>query len=157
FRATAGSFKLEGEGDADLIADNIDFNIQMNLRGAPGVVLYPVSRLFKYKGEGSMSAPEWRPVNFTLPRGDGPGLLGGPGLLSRGDSDREDGRRGDGKRSGILGNGIPIVSPIGRGLMNGVKKGGEAIMNTGGRLLGNGEKEKPESAPPPRAIVPTEP
>ncbi len=150
FQATAGGFKLKGEGTADLIADNIDFNIEMNLRGAPGVVLYPVSRLFKYKGEGPMSAPEWRPVNFSLPRGDGPGLLGGPGLLPR-NGDK------DGKRTGLLGNGIPIVSPIGRGLVKGVKKGGEAIRNTGEKLLGTDSRdddgEETEETPPPKATV----
>ena len=79
FQAVAGGFKLKGEGTVDLIDDDIDFNVEMNLRGAPGVVLYPVSRLFKYKGEGPMAAPDWRPVNFSLPRGDGRACLGRQG------------------------------------------------------------------------------
>ena len=164
FQAEAGGFRLKGDGSVDLIAEEIDFNVQMNVRGAPGVVLYPVSRLFKYKGEGDLYNPDWRPVNFTLPRGDGPGLLGGPGLF-RDDEEEEamaDGR--DPKRSRLLENGIPIVRPLRKGLVRGVvkggemikgggekiirtgggalKTGGEAILNTGEKIIGRGDDEK---------------
>ena len=155
FQAIAGGFKLKGEGTVDFIADDIDFNMQMNVRGAPGVVLFPVSRLFKYKGEGPISDPRWRPVNFTLPRGDGPGLLGGPGILPR---NREPGENGaESKRPRILENGIPIVRPLRKGITKGVikgvtkggeaiKSGGEKILSTGEKILGKEEKEKAPEA-----------
>lgn len=161
FQAIAGGFKLKGDGTVDTIADDIDFNIQMNLRGAPGVVLYPVSRLFKYKGEGPVGDPRWRPVNFSLPRGDGPGLFGGPGILPRRNSDPANAE--EGKRPSILENGIPIVRPLRRGIVKGVLKGGEAIKsggekilktggdaikNTGEMILGTGEKAEPEKPEP---------
>ena len=146
FEAAAGGFRLKGEGTADLIADNIDFNMQMNLRGAPGVVLYPVSRLFKYKGEGSIRDPRWRPVNFTLPR-----------VASEPENP-------EGEHAGLLENGIPIISPIGKGLTQGVvkgvttggnviKSGGGLILNTGRKILGVGSKHQEEAAEeePPKA------
>jgi len=138
FNALAGGFNLVGGGTVDLIADDIDFDVQMNLRGAPGVVLYPVSRLFKYKGEGPIADPTWRPVNFSLPRGDGPGLLGGPGILPRGES----GEGAGVERPGILENGLPIVRPlrkgITKGVVKGVTKGGKVIKSGGGKIIKTG-------------------
>ena len=112
----------------------------MNVRGAPGVVLYPVSRLFKYKGEGAIADPNWRPVNFSLPRGDGPGLLGGPGILPRGEETAENGEAGD--RPRVLENGLPLVGPlrkgITKGVVKGVTKGGEVIKSGGGKIIKTG-------------------
>jgi hypothetical protein len=173
FEATAGGFRIRGEGTVDLIAQEIDFNAQMNVRGAPGVVLFPVSRLFKYKGEGSISNPTWRPVNFTLPRGDGPGILGGPGILPRnrnkGEGDDAMADEGGGIwRPRLLENGIPIVKPLRKGIVKGVlkggeilKDGGEAIIKTGGdvvkktgeKILGKDEKEEDPAPPKAKAVT----
>ena len=41
----------------------------MNAKGVPGVILYPVSKLFEYVSDGKMSEPVWRPK--LLPKGGG--------------------------------------------------------------------------------------
>ena len=52
-------FAILGEGQLNLLEDKIDFNLRLNARGAP--VLFPVSKLLEFKGDGSLSQPRWRP------------------------------------------------------------------------------------------------
>jgi hypothetical protein len=39
----------------------MDMSVRINARGIPGLVLFPVSKLFEYVSTGSVSKPEWRP------------------------------------------------------------------------------------------------
>lgn len=57
-------FAMIGKGDLYFLDDKIDFDIRLNARGAPGVVLFPVSKLFEYTGEGSLKKPTWGAKRF---------------------------------------------------------------------------------------------
>jgi hypothetical protein len=54
-------FSLFGYGDIFFIKDKMDMSVRINARGIPGLVLFPVSKLFEYVSTGSVSNPEWRP------------------------------------------------------------------------------------------------
>lgn len=64
FEVKGKGFAMMGDGQLHFLDDKIDFDIRMNARGAPGMVLFPVSKLFEYKGEGSLSQPAWHPKRF---------------------------------------------------------------------------------------------
>lgn len=59
-------FSLYGEGDIYFVADRLDMAIRINAQGVPGLLLFPVSKLFEYTSYGTVSDPLWRPKN--LPR-----------------------------------------------------------------------------------------
>lgn len=59
-------FSLYGEGDIRFVADELDMRVRLNAQGVTGVFLLPVSKLFEYESEGTLSKPAWRPRN--LPR-----------------------------------------------------------------------------------------
>jgi hypothetical protein len=47
--------------------------VSISLRGAPGVLLFPVSKLFEYEARGSMKEPGWKPKHLGIPfMGDKP-------------------------------------------------------------------------------------
>lgn len=54
-------FSMIGNGDIFFTADRMDMSVRINARGLPGIVLFPVSKLFEYVSTGSLSDPEWRP------------------------------------------------------------------------------------------------
>jgi AsmA-like C-terminal region len=54
-------FSLFGYGDIFFVTDKMDMSVRINARGIPGLVLFPVSKLFEYVSTGSVSKPEWRP------------------------------------------------------------------------------------------------
>ncbi len=54
-------FSLFGRGDIFFMTDQMDMSVRINARGLPGVVLFPVSKLFEYVSTGTVSEPEWRP------------------------------------------------------------------------------------------------
>lgn len=62
----ASSFSMFGNGDLDFADDQMDFNVRINARGLPGVLLFPVSKLFEYVADDKLSKPKWRPK--ALPR-----------------------------------------------------------------------------------------
>ncbi len=62
-------FSLIGEGSLFFVDDRMDFNVRVNAKGVPGLILYPVSKLFEYVSDGKMSEPKWRPK--ILPKGGG--------------------------------------------------------------------------------------
>lgn len=61
FEALTNSFRMRGSGTIDTRADAIDFNARLNARGAPGILLLPVSKLFEYTCRGSLENPVWGP------------------------------------------------------------------------------------------------
>jgi len=61
-------FSLYGYGDIYFMKDKMDLSMRLNARGIPGIVLFPVSKLFEYVSTGSVSNPEWRPK--IIPRFD---------------------------------------------------------------------------------------
>ena len=40
--------------------DTIQFYARVNARSLPGIVLFPVSKLFEYAAEGKLSKPLWK-------------------------------------------------------------------------------------------------
>jgi hypothetical protein len=68
FEAATRTFRLTADGIIDVLHDNVDLNARVNLRGAPGLLLYPVSKLFEYRAAGSIGEPGWRPKILSRPR-----------------------------------------------------------------------------------------
>jgi hypothetical protein len=67
FEAATRTFKLTLAGTADLSQSHVDFDARVNLRGAPGLILYPVSKLFEYRADGTLSDPHWHAKLLPLP------------------------------------------------------------------------------------------
>jgi hypothetical protein len=60
-------FSMIGKGDLLFVEDRMDFTVRVNAQGVPGLLLYPVSKLFEYVSDGKLSEPKWRPR--VLPKG----------------------------------------------------------------------------------------
>jgi hypothetical protein len=45
--------------------DTMQFYARVNARSLPGIVLFPVSKLFEYASEGKLSKPVWKPRILT--------------------------------------------------------------------------------------------
>lgn len=54
-------FVMIGKGSLFFIEDRMDFAVRVNAQGVPGILLYPVSKLFEYVSDGKMTEPKWRP------------------------------------------------------------------------------------------------
>jgi hypothetical protein len=54
-------FVMIGKGTLFYIEDRMDFGVRVNAQGVPGILLYPVSKLFEYVSDGKMTVPVWRP------------------------------------------------------------------------------------------------
>lgn len=67
FEVIGQGFSMYGEGDLYLFEDEMDFSIRINAKGVPGIILFPVSKVFEYVSDGKMSDAEWRPK--ILPKG----------------------------------------------------------------------------------------
>jgi hypothetical protein len=65
FEALTGVFRLVSKGQIDFLEDRIKFEAQAKFRGLPGLVLFPVSEILEYIGEGSVGTPLWRPRYFS--------------------------------------------------------------------------------------------
>ena len=63
FKVSGKLFGMIGHGDIHFLDDKLDFDVRINASG-PGVLLTPVYTLFEYKGEGSLSKPNWHPKRF---------------------------------------------------------------------------------------------
>ena len=53
-------FSMYGGGRIWFIDDKIDFDIRINARGLPGVLLFPVSKLLEYRTNSRFTKPDWR-------------------------------------------------------------------------------------------------
>ena len=63
FKASGKLFGMVGHGDVRFLEDKLDFDVRIDA-GGPGVLLTPMYKLFEYKGEGSISKPNWHPKRF---------------------------------------------------------------------------------------------
>jgi len=54
-------FSIFGDGKLYVVEDRMDFTARINAQGLPGKLLSPVSRIFEYVSDGSLSKPVWRP------------------------------------------------------------------------------------------------
>ena len=67
FQALTPGYILNGEGTIDGVNDNLDLEAEMNARGPLRLVGWPISKLLRYKGEGTLKEPKWKPINFSIP------------------------------------------------------------------------------------------
>jgi hypothetical protein len=67
-------FTMIGKGKLFFVQDRMDFTMRVNAQGVPGLLLYPVSKLFEYISDGKMTEPVWRPraLPKVPPRGRPP-------------------------------------------------------------------------------------
>jgi hypothetical protein len=63
FKVSGKLFGMLGHGDVRFLDDKVDFDIRIDANG-PGILLTPMYKLFEYKGEGSISKPNWHPKRF---------------------------------------------------------------------------------------------
>jgi hypothetical protein len=56
---------LIGNGYYDFVDDQMQLDVRLNVRGPAGLVLFPVSKLFEYRGTGSLANTKWEPKMFT--------------------------------------------------------------------------------------------
>jgi hypothetical protein len=59
FNVKGQGFEMLGNGKLSFPDDKINFNIRINAAGLPGVLLFPVSKLFEYSSDGPISKPSW--------------------------------------------------------------------------------------------------
>ena len=68
FTALTPAFKMDGRGTINLIDNAVDFNARFNARGLAQVATVLFSYIFEYKCEGTLGAPQWRPLRIpTIP------------------------------------------------------------------------------------------
>jgi len=65
-------FSMIGSGDIFFMTSKLDMSMRINARGIPGIVLYPVSKLFEYASTGTVANPEWRPKIIPRFKADTP-------------------------------------------------------------------------------------
>ncbi|MDQ6808569.1 MAG: AsmA-like C-terminal region-containing protein [Verrucomicrobiota bacterium] len=63
FKVSGKLFGMVGHGDIRFLDDKLDFDLKISGGGA-GALLTPVYNLFEYKGEGSITKPNWHPKRF---------------------------------------------------------------------------------------------
>jgi uncharacterized protein YhdP len=63
FKVSGKLFGMIGHGDVKFLEDKLDFDIRIDA-GGPAVLLTPMYKLFEYKGEGTISKPNWHPKRF---------------------------------------------------------------------------------------------
>ncbi|MDX2080956.1 MAG: AsmA-like C-terminal region-containing protein [Terrimicrobiaceae bacterium] len=66
-------FSMFGAGDIHFMTSRLDMTMRLNARGIPGIVFYPVSKLFEYISTGTVQKPDWRPKLIPRFQGDGAG------------------------------------------------------------------------------------
>lgn len=54
-------FSMFGGGKLFFLDDRMAFDMRINAQGLPGVLLFPVSKLFEYTSDEKLSKPTWRP------------------------------------------------------------------------------------------------
>ncbi|MEI6278083.1 MAG: AsmA-like C-terminal region-containing protein [Verrucomicrobiae bacterium] len=54
-------FSMHGAGDIYFMSSQLDMSMRINARGIPGIVFYPVSKLFEYISTGTVAKPAWQP------------------------------------------------------------------------------------------------
>ncbi len=56
----SNAFTMIGAGDIFYLEDRMNMSVRLNVRGIPGIIFFPVSKLFEYISEGSAKHPAWR-------------------------------------------------------------------------------------------------
>jgi hypothetical protein len=61
FLVEGTGFSMMGGGKLFYLDDKMNFDVRINARGLPGVLLFPVSKLLEYTSTDALSKPTWRP------------------------------------------------------------------------------------------------
>ncbi|MEQ1860975.1 MAG: AsmA-like C-terminal region-containing protein [Chthoniobacteraceae bacterium] len=61
FLVEAPGFSMIGDGKLMYLDDKMNFDVRINAKGLPGVLLFPVSKLFEYTSTDALGKPTWRP------------------------------------------------------------------------------------------------
>lgn len=56
----SAAFTMIGSGDIFYLEDRMNMSARLNVRGLPGIIFFPVSKLFEYISDGSAKHPIWR-------------------------------------------------------------------------------------------------
>ncbi|MEM6600451.1 MAG: AsmA-like C-terminal region-containing protein [Verrucomicrobiota bacterium] len=59
------AFALIGNGTYDMVEDDVSMNMRVNMRGVLGLPLFLISKLFEYRGTGSLNDTKWEPKTFN--------------------------------------------------------------------------------------------
>ncbi|MBU6183609.1 MAG: hypothetical protein KGR46_12460, partial [Verrucomicrobia bacterium] len=54
-------FSMIGAGDIYFLTGRLDMSMRINAQGIPGIVFFPVSKLFEYESRGTVTDPKWSP------------------------------------------------------------------------------------------------
>jgi hypothetical protein len=54
-------FSMFGDGDIYFLTGKLDMDMRLNAQGVPGIVFFPMSKLFEYHSDGTFSNPSWSP------------------------------------------------------------------------------------------------
>jgi hypothetical protein len=54
-------FSMFGDGDIYFLTGKLDMDMRLNAQGVPGIVFFPMSKLFEYHSDGTFSNPGWSP------------------------------------------------------------------------------------------------
>ena len=63
--ASTKVFHISSKGQVDYLEDRIQFYAQVKFGKLLGMVLFPVSKILEYTGEGTVGDPKWRPRFFS--------------------------------------------------------------------------------------------
>ena len=69
FLVQGRGFNMLGGGKIYFLDDGMNFDIRINAQGLTGVILNPVSKLFEYTSDGSLSKPDWHPKRLHTLKG----------------------------------------------------------------------------------------
>jgi hypothetical protein len=58
-------FTLIGNGEYNFVKDDLNLDMRANMKGVPGLLLFPLSKIFEYHGSGPLNSPVWRPKLTT--------------------------------------------------------------------------------------------
>ncbi len=61
-------FVLQGHGDIAFLTGKMDMIVRIKARGLPGLLFFPISRLFEYESRGTIMNPEWHLKSPFKPR-----------------------------------------------------------------------------------------
>jgi hypothetical protein len=67
FDASTSVFNITSKGQIDYLEDRIQFHAQVKFGKLLGLVLFPLSKILEYTGEGTAEDPKWRPRFFSAP------------------------------------------------------------------------------------------
>jgi hypothetical protein len=57
-------FALIGNGNYNFVTDKMDLDMRVNANLIPGILLYPLSKIFEFHADGTMKDPNWQSKNF---------------------------------------------------------------------------------------------